>query len=171
MMRLYEVMASKPTPEAVRAKAAETAPLEQRVILLLKLYATYSSTELYTEALRRARAKSKVIIWPGADFMAIRKGDPDNPDLLFCDPGSVNLVTYDPATKRIGNEAMVYRVFFDAACRQLTKVQELGMRPTVQMFDPTYARATLLFLAQGLLNEPLMINFFWWPGNCHLDCR
>ena len=38
---------------------------------------------------------------PGADFMAMRKGDPDNPDLLYCDPGSVNLISYDPATKRL----------------------------------------------------------------------
>lgn len=50
--------------------------------------------ELYTEVYRRARARSKVLFWPGSDFMAMRKGDPDNPDLLFCDPGSVNLVSY-----------------------------------------------------------------------------
>lgn len=54
--------------------------------------------ELYAEVYRHARAKSKVMIWPGSDFMSLRKGDPDNPDLLFCDPGSVNLISYDPAT-------------------------------------------------------------------------
>ena len=43
MMRLYEVMAGKPMPEAVRAEAPETARREQRVILLLKPYATFET--------------------------------------------------------------------------------------------------------------------------------
>src|SRR5260370_4401162 len=87
--------------------------------------------ELYTEVYRRARAKSKVMIWPGSDFMSLRKGDPDNPDLLFCDPGSVNLVKYDPATKPIPNEAAVYRVPCHAARRQLGQIQDLGTLSTV----------------------------------------
>jgi uncharacterized protein (DUF849 family) len=76
-----------------------------------------------------------------------------------------------PATKRIRNEAAVYRVPFEAARRQLEKIQQLGMRATVQMFDPSYARATLLFLEQGLLTEPLMINFISAARNCRSDCR
>jgi hypothetical protein len=43
MMHLYEVMAGKPMPEPVRAEAAETARREQRVILLLKPYATFET--------------------------------------------------------------------------------------------------------------------------------
>jgi uncharacterized protein (DUF849 family) len=117
--------------------------------------------ELYTETYRRARAKSKVMMWPGSDIMSLRKGDPDNPDLLFCDPGSVNLVSYDPATKRIRNETSVYRVTFETARHQLEKIKELGLRPTLNMFDPSYARATLLFLEHGLLTEPLMIKFYF----------
>lgn len=117
--------------------------------------------ELYTETYRLARAKSKVMMWPGSDIMSLRKGDPDNPDLLFCDPGSVNLVSYDPATKRVRNETSVYRVTFETARHQLEKIKELGLRPTLNMFDPSYARATLLFLEQGLLSEPLMIKFYF----------
>src|SRR6266404_3973677 len=84
---------------------------------------------LYTEVYRRARAKSKVLLWPGSDFMAMRTDDPDNPDLLFCDPGSVNLISYDPATKRIRNETSVYRVTFETTRHQLEKIKELGLRP------------------------------------------
>ncbi len=84
--------------------------------------------ELYTDTYRRARAKSKVMMWPGADFMAMRKGDPDNPDVLYCDPGSVNLVSYDPVTKRTRNEGSVYRVPFDAARRQLEKIDWCAIR-------------------------------------------
>jgi hypothetical protein len=36
-------MADKPMPNAVRAEAAETARREQRVILLLKPYATFET--------------------------------------------------------------------------------------------------------------------------------
>ena len=43
MMRLYDLMAGKPMPEAVRGEAAETARREQRVILLLKPYATFET--------------------------------------------------------------------------------------------------------------------------------
>src|SRR5260370_8254733 len=59
--------------------------------------------ELYTETYRRARAKSKVMMWPGSDIMSLRKGDPDNPDLLFCDPGSANLLTHHPPPNPIPN--------------------------------------------------------------------
>jgi 3-keto-5-aminohexanoate cleavage enzyme len=97
----------------------------------------------------------------GSDIMSLRKGDPDNPDLLFCDPGSVNLVSYDPATKRIRNETSVYKVTFETARHQLEKIRELGLRPTLNMFDPSYARETLLFLEHGLLTEPLMIKFYF----------
>ncbi len=43
MMHLYEMMAGKPMPDALRAEAAETARREQRVILLLKPYATFET--------------------------------------------------------------------------------------------------------------------------------
>jgi hypothetical protein len=43
MMRLYELMASKPMPQPIRAEATETARREQRLILLLKPYATFET--------------------------------------------------------------------------------------------------------------------------------
>jgi hypothetical protein len=43
MMRLYAVMAGRPISDVVRTEAAETARREQRVILLLKPYATFET--------------------------------------------------------------------------------------------------------------------------------
>jgi len=43
MMRLYEVMASAPMPESVRAEAEQTARNEQRVILRLTPYSTFET--------------------------------------------------------------------------------------------------------------------------------
>src|SRR5260370_6908906 len=77
--------------------------------------------ELYTETYRRARAKSKVMMWPGSDIMSLRKGDPNNPDLLFCVPDSANLVSYHPAPKRIRNRPSVYNVTFEPPPHQLHK--------------------------------------------------
>src|SRR5216683_8301206 len=66
--------------------------------------------DLYTDVYRRTRAKSKVLLWPGADAMKMSRSDPSSmPDLLYCDPGSLNLISYDPENKRIRNESAVYR--------------------------------------------------------------
>jgi len=116
----------------------------------------------YLEVYRRARAASEVLLWPGADIMHMSKREPASmPDLLFCDPGSLNLVSYDPTTKRIRNENSIYKNSIDYTRRHLAKVRELGLRPTVNMFEPGFVRATLLFLEQGLLTEPLMVKFYF----------
>lgn len=116
----------------------------------------------YLEVYRRVRAASEVLLWPGADIMQISKSEPASmPDLLFCDPGSLNLVSYEPATKRIRNESAIYQNSIDYTRRHLAKIRELGLRPTVNMFEPGFVRATLLFLDQGLLTEPLMVKFYF----------
>ena len=35
------------------------------------------------------------------------------------------------------------------------------MRPTLQIFDPSFLRAVLVFLDQGLLTEPLLLKFYF----------
>ncbi|MGH7878484.1 MAG: 3-keto-5-aminohexanoate cleavage protein, partial [Candidatus Binataceae bacterium] len=35
-----------------------------------------------------------------------------------------------------------------------------GLRPTLQIFDPSFLRAALIFLEQGVLTEPLMLKFY-----------
>jgi uncharacterized protein (DUF849 family) len=118
--------------------------------------------DLYTDVYRRTRAKSKVLLWPGADAMKMSRSEPSSmPDLLYCDPGSLNLVSYDPENNRIRNENAVYRNTYEDTRRLLTKLRELGLRPTINMFEPGFARATLIFLEQGLLSEPLMVKFYF----------
>jgi uncharacterized protein (DUF849 family) len=118
--------------------------------------------DLYTDVYRRTRAKSKVLLWPGSDAMKMSRSDASSmPDLMYCDPGSLNLVSYDLENKRIRNESAVYRNTYEDTRRLLTKLRELGLRPTINMFEAGFARATLIFLEQGLLSEPLMVKFYF----------
>jgi len=34
------------------------------------------------------------------------------------------------------------------------------LRPTLQIFDPSFLRAALIFLDQGILTEPLLLKFY-----------
>jgi 3-keto-5-aminohexanoate cleavage enzyme len=116
----------------------------------------------YTDVYRRTRSECDVLLWPGADIMSMTKGERASmPDLLFCDPGSLNLVSYDPAKKKIRNESAVYRNTYEDTRRTLTKLQELRLRPTINMFEPGFVRATRVFLDEGLLSEPLMVKFYF----------
>jgi len=122
----------------------------------------FRHSELYTDAYRRIREKSNVLIWPGADIMSMSRTDRQMPpDLLFCDPGTLNLISYDPLNKKIRNESAVYKNTFEDTRRHLAKVRELALRPTINMFEPGFVRATLIFLEQGLLTEPLMVKFYF----------
>jgi uncharacterized protein (DUF849 family) len=74
--------------------------------------------------------------------------------------GSVNLVAYDPHSKKVHGEDSVYCNSYEAIRYFLTMSRELGLRPTLQIFDPSFLRAALVFLDQGVLTEPLMLKFY-----------
>ncbi len=42
----------------------------------------------------------------------------------------------------------------------LEKSRDLGLRPTLQIFDPSFLRAALIFLEEGVLTEPLILKFY-----------
>ena len=74
--------------------------------------------------------------------------------------GSVNLVAYDPTSKKVHNEDFIYKNSYETIRYFLTKSRELGLRPTLQIFDPSFLRAALVFLDQGILTEPLLLKFY-----------
>ena len=59
--------------------------------------------------------------------------------------GSVNLVAYDAAAKKVHNENFIYCNSYETIRYFLTKSRELGLRPTLQIFDPSFLRAALVF--------------------------
>jgi 3-keto-5-aminohexanoate cleavage enzyme len=127
---------------------------------------------VYAEVYRRARAECKALLWPTFAL----EGDPPSrfkhmfelskdpltkPDLGWADVGSVNLVSYDPATRTIRNEADVYPNSYAEIRYFLQASRELGLRPTIQIFEPGYIRAALYFLEQGIITEPLLLKFYF----------
>jgi len=125
----------------------------------------------YADVYRRSRAGCKALLWPtfpfGDDpvkrfshFVELSKDPATKPDLGAGDMGSVNLVSYDPIAKKIHDERFVYCNSYETIRYFLTASRELGLRPTLQIFDPSFARAALIFLEQGVLTEPLLVKFY-----------
>lgn len=126
---------------------------------------------LYAEVYKRVRAVCKPLLWPTfpfdgtaaerfSHFVALSKDPATKPDLGAGDMGSVNLAGYDRHTKKLRGEKFVYQNSY-ATCRYFLETsRELGLRPTLQIFEPGFLRAALVFLDMGLLTEPLLLKFY-----------
>ncbi len=125
----------------------------------------------YAEVYKRSRAACDALLWPTfpftgspdervSHFVTLAKDPATRPDLGAADMGSVNLASYDAATKQLRGENMIYCNSYATSRRFLEIMRELGLRPTLQAFDPSFLRAALVFLDQGLLTEPLMLKFY-----------
>ena len=126
----------------------------------------------YSEVYKRTREKCDPLLWPtfpfGDDparrfqhFFDLAKDPGTKPDLGAGDMGSVNLVSYDPITKNLGEGNFVYQNSYDTIKHFLEGSNELGLRPTLQIFDASFLRAALVFLDKGVLTEPLLLKFYF----------
>src|SRR5262249_3148359 len=70
------------------------------------------------------------------------------------------LAAYDPETKKLSASGLIYCNSYDTIRYFLETSRELGLRPTLQIFDSSFLRAALVFLDQGLLGEPLLLKFY-----------
>ncbi len=125
----------------------------------------------YAEVYKRVRAVCQPLLWPTfpfdgtpaerfSHFLALAKDPATKPDLGAGDMGSVNLATYDRRTHKLRGEKFVYQNSY-ATCRYFLETsRELGLRPTLQIFEPGFLRAALVFLEMGLLTEPLILKFY-----------
>lgn len=125
----------------------------------------------YAEVYRRTRAESDALLWPTfpiegdaaarfSHFVELAKDPATRPDFGAGDLGSVNLAAYDPAAKKLHGEDLVYQNSYTTIRYFLERSRELGLRPTLQIFDPSFLRAALVFLELGVLTEPLMLKFY-----------
>ena len=126
----------------------------------------------YSEVYKRTRQKCDPLLWPtfpfGDDparrfqhFVDLAQDPGTKPDLGAGDMGSVNLVSYDPITKNLGEGNFVYQNSYDTIKHFLEGSNELGLRPTLQIFDASFLRAALVFLDKGVLTEPLLLKFYF----------
>jgi len=125
----------------------------------------------YSEVYKRSRAGCKALLWPTfpiegdaekrfSHFVELAKDPATKPDLGAGDMGSVNLVYYDKAKKQLRDESMIYSNSYATIRYFLEKSRDLGLRPTLQIFDASFLRAALFFLEQGVLTEPLLLKFY-----------
>ena len=127
----------------------------------------------YAEVYKRVRSgmgANAPLMWPtfpgGKDasiryshFVELSKDPATKPDLGAADMGSVNLGMWDAKSKKL--RGSTYQNSFDTLRDTLKLMKECGLkRPTLQIFDATFLRTTLIFLEQGLLTEPLLIKFY-----------
>ena len=126
----------------------------------------------YSDVYRRSRAACKALLWPTfpiegdaakrfSHFVELSKDPATKPDLGAGDMASVNLVGYDPVAKKLHGETVVYQNSYETIRYFLTMSRELGLRPTMQIFDASGIRAALVFLDQGILTEPLLFKFYF----------
>jgi uncharacterized protein (DUF849 family) len=125
----------------------------------------------YAEVYRRTRAVCSPCLWPTfpfdgspaerfKHFVELAKDPATKPDLGAADLGSVNLSTYDRSTKKIRGASFVYLNSYETCRYFLETSHALGLRPTLQVFEPGFLRAALVFLDQGLLTEPLILKLY-----------
>jgi uncharacterized protein (DUF849 family) len=126
----------------------------------------------YADVYRRSRAACKALLWPTfpiegdaakrfSHFVELSKDPATKPDLGAGDMASVNLAGYDPINKKLLGEPVVYQNPYETIRYFLQSSRELGLRPTMQIFDPSGIRAALVFLEQGVLTEPLLFKFYF----------
>ncbi len=128
--------------------------------------------DYYARAIVLIREQCRPLIWPtfpfGDDpavrfqhFYDLCKDPRTRLDLGAADMGSVNFAEYDPQSKTFRGGHFVYQNSYDTIRYFLEGCRELGLRPTLQIFEPGFLRAALNFLDMGLLEEPLLLKFYF----------
>ena len=129
--------------------------------------------DYYSEVFRTTRRTCSPLMWPTfpitgeaesrlTHFLELSRDIETKPDLGAGDMASVNLYSYNPQTREVtGGGGFVYKNPYDDIRYFLEVSKELGLRPTLQIFDASGIRAALVFLEQGLLTEPLLLKFYF----------
>jgi uncharacterized protein (DUF849 family) len=81
------------------------------------------------------------------------------PDVGAHDIGSLNIVSYDETTEKAS--ASTYINTFEDVRYFLTGFRELGLRPFLNVFEPGFIRTARICLQLGLLDEPLLVKFYF----------
>ena len=126
----------------------------------------------YSEVFKSTRRACKPLMWPTfpitgtaesrlKHFIELAKDIETKPDLGAGDMASVNLFSYDEKNKEVSGGGFVYQNPYDDIRYFLEVSRDLGLRPTLQIFDASGIRAARIFLEQGLLSEPLLLKFYF----------
>lgn len=131
------------------------------------------SIPYYSEVFKKTRLHCKPLMWPTfpisgdsqsrlTHFLELSKDPETKPDLGAGDMASLNLFSYDTDKRMVsGGGDFIYKNTYEGIRYFLEVSRDLGLRPTLQIFDASGIRAAQIFLEQGLLTEPLLIKFYF----------
>ena len=122
-------------------------------------------------AIKQIRTRPAPLLWNtfpvGGDaqqrfrlFRDLSRQQSTRPDVGAYDIGSLNIVSYDRGSKSVAS-ATSYINTFDDIRYFLSGFRELGLRPFLNVFEPGFVRAALICLDLGLLDEPLLMKFYF----------
>src|SRR5437762_2716686 len=122
-------------------------------------------------AMAQIRARHAALLWNtfpvGGDasrrfrlFRDLSRGRSTRPDVGAYDIGSLNIVSYDATARRV-RSATSYINTFDDVQYFLRGFRELGLRPFLNVFEPGFIRTAIICLELGLLDEPLLLKFYF----------
>jgi uncharacterized protein (DUF849 family) len=125
----------------------------------------------HDEAITRIRASDAPLLWNtfplGGDathrfrlFRDLGARPSTRPDVGAYDIGSLNIVSYDRDHGRI-DSATTYVNTFDDIRYFFEGFRDLGLRPFLNIFEPGFIRTARVCLDMGLLDEPLLVKFYF----------
>ncbi|WP_237214882.1 BKACE family enzyme [Falsiroseomonas oryziterrae] len=122
------------------------------------------SPELYAEITRRIRAKSDILIHTTLGNVYLEGDAADRvkhveaamPDIATIDIGSTNMDRFDRAAGRFETTKQVYENSIESCTYFARVMKELGVKPSVGIWNVSFMRTTAIFMEMGLLEKPAL---------------
>ncbi|MBV9783450.1 MAG: 3-keto-5-aminohexanoate cleavage protein [Acidisphaera sp.] len=126
------------------------------------------SVEAYADIIRKIRSKCDILIHPTLGWFSndadpagridcvttLAKDRSTRPDFAPIDTGSVNLETYDPATRTIAHADRVYRNATDTLEHYASAFAAACIKPVLVTWSIGFTRRAAALIEMGLVQEP-----------------
>jgi len=138
------------------------------------------TVEAYAEIIRKIRAKSDILVYPTLGWFSndsdpagrincvttLAKDPATRPDIAPIDTGSVNLESYNSATKTFTHPERVYINRTDTLQRYARDFVASGIKPQLVTWSVGFTRRAAAMMDQGLVNEPAYFLINMTDGDC-----
>lgn len=138
------------------------------------------TVEAYAEIIRKIRARCDILVHPTLGWFS-NDGDPagriacvttlardpaTRPDIAPIDTGSVNLESYDAATRTFGHPERVYINRTDTLQLYAKEFKASGIKPQLVTWSIGFTRRAEALMDQGLVDEPAYFLINMTDGAC-----
>ena len=126
------------------------------------------SIETYAEIIRKIRSKCDILVhstlgWFSNDedpnarvacVTTLARDPATKPDIAPIDTGTINLETYDPATKTFSHGERVYKNRTDTLVHYAREFRAAGIKPVLVCWSVGFVRRAAALIEMGLVEEP-----------------